>query len=251
MLLRGMGVRQVCLIGVNYNGLILPSGAPGDITIGSPQGGRTHQDKPATSRSPRIQDVPMTPSKVMMKKQINSLRPKVCRMAKNIKKLKTRPNTIKGDIEMLSSKLDSLLLTKTAQFVKNQIKLFNMNKKNMAVDLKWQDAGPFNILPPTFPGAPLKVNGASWNIQGNPTGMIMDLYTGIKGLIHYTHNSHACTIEFSCINWLRPSDAYVHWWAGSPLVKAMICCLLAPSHHLFQSRPFSSISIEKLQFWYE
>ena len=125
MLLRYMGVRQVCLIGVNYNWLILPSGAPGDITIGSPQGGRAHQDKPATSRSPRIQDVPMTPPNVMMKKQINSLRPKACRMAKNIKKLKTRPNTIKGDIKMLSSKLDSLLLTKTAQFVKNQIKLFN------------------------------------------------------------------------------------------------------------------------------
>ena len=49
----------------------------------------------------------------------------------------------------------------------------------------------------------------------------MDLYTGIKGLIHYTHNFHACTIEFSCINSLRPGDAYVHWWAGSPLVKAM------------------------------
>ena len=125
MLLRGMGVRQVCLIGVNYNWLILPSEAPGDITIGSPQGSGAHQDKPATSRSPRIQDVPMTPRKVMMKKQINSLPSKVCRMAKNIKKLKTRPNTIKRDIEMLSSKLDSLLLTKTAQFVKNQIKLFN------------------------------------------------------------------------------------------------------------------------------
>ena len=37
----------------------------------------------------------------------------------------------------------------------------------------------------------------------------------------------------------------MHWWAGSPLVKATICCLLAPSHHLYQGRPFSSISIEK------
>ena len=88
-------------------------------------------------------------------------------------------------------------------------------------------------------------------LKVNLTGMIMDLYTGIKGLIHYTHNFHACTIEFSCINSLRPGDAYVHWWAGSPLVKAMTCCLLAPSHHLYQSRPFSSVAIENFQFWYE
>ena len=106
-------------------------------------------------------------------------------------------------------------------------------------------------LHPTFPGAPLTVNGASWNIQGNPTGTIRDICTGMKGLVHYTHNSHACTTEFSCINSLRPGDTYVHWWAGSPLVKAMTCCLLAPSHHLYQGRPFSSISIAKFQFWYE
>ena len=135
MLLRGMGVRQVCLIGVNYNWLILPSGAPGDISVGSPQEGGAHQDKPATSRSPRIQDVPRTPPKVMMKKQINSLRSKVCRMAKNIKKLKTRPNTIKGDIEMLSSKLDSLLLTKTAQFVKK-------TDKTLQQEIKKHGGGP-------------------------------------------------------------------------------------------------------------
>ena len=74
----------------------------------------------------------------------------------------------------------------------------------------------------------------------------MDLYTGIKGLIHYTHNFHACTIEFSCINSLRPGDAYVHWWAGSPLVKAMTCCLLAPSHHLYQNQTFLKCSNRKL-----
>ena len=62
-------------------------------------------------------------------------------------------------------------------------------------------------LLPTFLGAPLKVNAASWNIKGNSTGTIMDVYTGIKGLIHYTHNSHVCTIEFSCIKSLRPGDA--------------------------------------------
>ena len=70
----------------------------------------------------------------------------------------------------------------------------------------------------------------------------MDLYTGIKGLIHYTNNYHACTIEFSCINSLRPGDAHVHWWAGSPLVKAMTCCLLAPrkiSHG--QSAPYDLV----------
>ena len=30
-------------------------------------------------------------------------------------------------------------------------------------------------------GSPIEVNGASWSIQGNPTGTIMDIYTGIKG----------------------------------------------------------------------
>ena len=54
-------------------------------------------------------------------------------------------------------------------------------------------------LPPTFPGAPLKVNGAQWNIQRNP---IKNIYIGIKGLIHYTHNSHACAKKF---------PALTHW----------------------------------------
>ena len=91
--------------------------------------------------------------------------------------------------------------------------------------------------------SPLKVNGVSWNIQGNPIGMIMDIYRGIKGFIHYTH---ACTIEFPALTrWglvthMCTGELCLHW------SRHGLVALLAPSHHLYQDRPFSSTSIENI-----
>ena len=69
----------------------------------------------------------------------------------------------------------------------------------------------------------------------------------------HTHNSHAGTIELlACINSLRPGDAYVHLWAGSPLIKKMTCCPFGTKPpHLPRQTFLEYINRKKNQFWYD
>ena len=84
-----------------------------------------------------------------------------------------------------------------------------------------------------------------WNVLGNPTGTIMDIYRGIKRLIQYRHNSNSCTMKLPVLTYwglvthMCIGELGLHW------SRQWLVALLAPSHHLYQGRPFSSISIEK------
>ena len=74
---------------------------------------------------------------------------------------------------------------------------------------------------------------------------------GIKGLIQYIHNSEACTMELLILTyWILVAHMYVGE-LGINWSRQWLAALLVPSHHLYQGKFLSIISIETFQFWYE
>ena len=66
---------------------------------------------------------------------------------------------------------------------------------------------------PSYPGhirEPIESQWAPWDIKGSATFMIMVIYRGITGLIHYTRNSDVFTMEL--LHWLLRSDVTYAWW---------------------------------------